>query len=293
MNILITGGTGFIGSHLANKLQKEGVDVTAGGLDPGRSAVPLKDGIETIRLDVTDPDTLDFDDYDVVVHLVALSPLRRPKGTTHHEVHVEGTRNVVKTVEHAGIEHLVHMSAVGADPRGPTQYIRAKGEAEQLVRESDVPHSIFRPSIIFGDGGEFLASIRDTASKLPVFPLPGGGKTKFQPLHVEDAAEALAEAAVSDADNEIYTVAGPDEYSMKELVELVYRSLDRKPRTLSIPMPLVFLGLAVAGALPFSPVGLDQYHALKQDATVEKNDIDKLGLEQEGLTALPAYLGLE
>ncbi|MFT4922916.1 MAG: hypothetical protein ACI8XM_002135, partial [Haloarculaceae archaeon] len=155
MNVLVVGGSGFIGQHLCGELDERGHDVTALSRDPDPADLP--DGVETAMGDVTAYDSIEahFEGQDAVIFLVALSPLFEPSGGNqrHDEVHRGGTENCVRAADEHGVERFVQMSALGADPGGDTHYIRAKGRAEEIVRESSLDRVIFRPSIVFGDGG--------------------------------------------------------------------------------------------------------------------------------------------
>jgi NADH dehydrogenase len=130
-----------------------------------------------------------------VVNLVSLSPLFKPKGgdERHFEVHLGGTENCLRAAEAHDVPKFVQMSGLGADPDGDTHFLRAKGEAERAVRDADVDWTIFRPSVVFGEGDEFVGFTKLLAP--PYFtPLPGGGKTRFQPIWVGDLVEMLAMA---------------------------------------------------------------------------------------------------
>ncbi|MES3518397.1 MAG: NAD(P)H-binding protein, partial [Natronomonas sp.] len=195
MRILVVGGTGFIGEVLCRELHERGHEVVAMSRSPDSVEFPA--GIETVMGDVTAYDSIEsaFEGVDAVVNLVALSPLFRPDGGNekHFEIHTEGTKNVVRAAEKYDVGTLLQMSALGADPDGDTAYIRSKGQAENAVQASSVPWIVFRPSVVFGDGGEFVSFTKKLAP--PYFtPLPGGGKTRFQPIWVGDLVPMLADA---------------------------------------------------------------------------------------------------
>ncbi|WP_306060486.1 complex I NDUFA9 subunit family protein [Natronococcus wangiae] len=291
MEVLVTGGTGFVGQHLCEVLHDRGHDVTAMSRDQDDNAVP--DEVNTVEGDVTDRDSIDetVEGQDAVVHLVALSPLYEPTGEKgHQEIHVGGTETIIASMENYQVDHLVHMSALGADPTGPTAYIRAKGQAERAVQESGPDWVIFRPSIIFGDGDE----LRPFTKKLTtpyITGLPGGGDTPFQLIWVRDIAPMLAEA-VSDNEHlgERYEIGGPEVLTLADVTKLIYRAEGKSVRIIPIPMPLVGLGLSIAAVITFIPFGTDQYRALKFDNTVSENDIDALDTETDDLLTLDIYL---
>ena len=294
MRVLLVGGTGFIGSALAHELLDRGHTVTALARSPNVGVIP--DGVSTVAGDVTNYDSLEraFDGRDVVVNLVALSPLFTPSGGNrmHEHVHLGGTENVVDAAETTGVRRLVQLSALGADPDGPTAYVRAKGAAERVVRDSDLDWTIVRPSVVFGDGGEFI-SFTKTLTTPYLTGLPGGGETRFQPLWVGDLAPMLAEAVVHDQHvGKIYELGGPDVLTLAEVASLAYRA-DGKPLTvLPVPMPLARLGLTLAGTVPKIPLGVDQYRSLKFDNTVVQNDVAAFGRSRSDLYTLSEHLGL-
>ena len=196
MDVLVVGGTGFVGEALSRELDDRGHDVTALSRDPSDASLP--GSVRRVSGDVSDYDSIEgaFDGQDAVVNLVALSTLFRPIGgeERHFTVHRDGTAHVIRAAEAYGVPRLVQMSGLGADPEGPTAYIRSKGQAEALVRASDLEWVIFQPSVIFGDGDEFTGAVKRLA--LPYLtPLPSGGSTRFQPIWIEDFTPMLAEAA--------------------------------------------------------------------------------------------------
>lgn len=293
--ILVTGGTGFVGSHLCNVLNGRGHDVTALAINPESSAFPMDEGIECKKGDILRPETLDFSGYDVVIHLVGLSPLFQPKGVTYHQIHVEGTENVVEEVEASGIDHYVHMSALGADITDETGYLGTKGKGERIAKNIDADWYIFRPSVIFGEGGEFLGMIEEVASHSRAFPLPRGPETQFQPVYIGDVSHALADAAEGKVEsNQVFEIGGPEVLSLRSIVEKIYSSMNKSPVFLPVPNILANVGSHLAGLLPVVPVGTDQYKSLHKDNVVEgENDIFKFGFSEDDLTTVDEYLNKE
>ncbi|MDZ7688304.1 MAG: complex I NDUFA9 subunit family protein [Halobacteriales archaeon] len=294
MELHVTGGTGFVGSHLSNELAERGFDVVAVSRSPEKTPIHLDESVERREGDVTKPETLDFEGADAVVHLVSLSPLFKPRGTTHEAVTAEGTRNVVEACEETGVGRLVHMSALGADPDGSTEYIRAKGEAEHAVRESSLDWTVFRPSVVFGEGGEFEAFTKLLTTPY-VTGLPGGGKNRFQPIHVGDLVGMIADSLEDDTHvGETYEIGGPESLTLAEMSRAVHEAEGRSLCVVPVPMPLAKVGLSLAEPLPFVPMGSDQYRSLKIDNVVEgTNDTDVFGVSVEEMTTFSEYLGLE
>ena len=294
MKILVTGGTGFVGRHLCRELKSRGHSVTALARRP--SAGELPGGVEKAMGDVTAYDSLvePMEGKDLVVNLVALSPLFKPSGgdEMHDRVHRKGTENVVRAAEETGVEKILQMSALGADPDGATAYIRAKGAAEEIVKSSSLRYVIFRPSVIFGDGGEFVPFTKKLAPPY-LTPLPGGGKTGFQPIWIGDLTPILADGIEDDAyDGGVYEIGGPEVLTLRQVTDLVYDAEKKGVTIVPLPMPLAKVGLSVLGAVPGFPMGPDQYRSLKFDNTTADSDVGAFGVDAADLTTLGEHLGV-
>ncbi|MFC7131038.1 complex I NDUFA9 subunit family protein [Haloferax chudinovii] len=297
MKVLVVGGSGFIGSHLCRELQSRGHSVTAMSRSPNSEDLP--DGVEKAMGDVTDYDSIAgaFEGKDAVVNLVALSPLFEPSGGNrmHDIVHWQGTENVVKAAEANDVPRLVQLSALGADTDGDTAYIRSKGKAEGAVKSSGLDWVIFRPSVVFGDGGEFVSFTKRLkgmfAPGVPLYPLPGNGKTRFQPIWVGDLVPMLADAVEGDEHaGETYRIGGPEKLTLREITEMVYDAENKSITIVPLPMGLAGVGLTVLGAVPGFPMGKDQYRSLQFDNTTDRNDVDVFGVDVSSMKTLASYL---
>ncbi len=291
MNVLVVGGTGFIGTALCRELDARGHDVTALSRSPEDADLP--DAVDRVAGDVTAYDSIEgaFQGQDAVYYLVALSPLFKPSGPGHEAVHLGGTENTLRAAREHGVDRLVHMSALGADPDGPTAYIRTKGEAERRVRDAGLDWTILRPSVVFGDGGEFVPFSRKLTTPY-VTGLPGGGRTRFQPLWVGDLVLMLVEALAEDHVGETYELGGPEVLTLADVTRMAYRARGQSVSVLPIPMSLAGVGLKIADPVPFVPFGADQARSLRMDNTVTDNDVTALGADSADLRTLGDYLGL-
>ncbi len=295
MDVLVAGGNGFIGTNLVEELCDRGHAVTVLARNP--NATNLPETVETVSGDITAYESIEsaLESHDAVVNLVALSPLFKPKGGNkmHDEIHRHGTENLVRAAEESGVERFVQMSALGADPNGATAYIRAKGQAETHVRESDLEWVLIRPSVVFGEGGEFVSFTKKLAPPF-LTPLPGGGKTRFQPIWVGDLVAMLADSLEANEHiGQTYELGGPAVLTLADVAELAHRADGRSVTVLPVPMGLAGVGLSVAGKVPGFPMGADQYRSLKFDNTTTDNAVSAFGLEESELTSLASYLGLE
>ncbi|SDQ26593.1 complex I NDUFA9 subunit family protein [Natronobacterium texcoconense] len=291
MKVLVAGGTGFIGTNLCTELVERGHEVTALSRNPDRGSLP--EDVDLAMGDATAYESIEsaVAGQDAVVNLVSLSPLYQPKGNLDHEtVHLGGTENLVRAAETHDVDRFLQMSGLDADPNGDTAFLRAKGHAEDVVRDSSLEWTIFRPSVVFGDGGEFVGFTKKLTTPY-VTGLPGGGETRFQPIWVGDLVPLLADA-VADDDHagEIYEVAGPQVLTLADVTELAYEADGKSVSVLPVPMALAKLGLTVAEPLPFVPFGPDQARSLKIDNTVSDNDVTAFGVDPDELTTLQTYL---
>ena len=298
MDVLVAGGTGFVGQHLCRELDDRGHEVTALSRDPHDADLP--DAVIRKTGDVTDYDSIEgaFGGKDAVVFLPALSPLFKPDGgdEMHETIHLGGTENCVRAAEAHGVDRFLQMSALGADPGGPTHYLRAKGKAEDVVENSDLDWVIFRPSVVFGDGGEFVYFTKRLkqifAPAVPLYPLPGGGtKAHFQLIWIDDLVPMLADALADDEHiGQIYEVGGPETLSLKAATQLVFEAEGKSITIVPLPMPLAKIGLPVLGSLGF-PMGSDQYEGLDFDNTPTTNDVSAFGRDPASLRSFRSYLG--
>ncbi|EMA40668.1 complex I NDUFA9 subunit family protein [Halococcus hamelinensis] len=293
MDVLVTGGGGFIGRYLCDELVERGHEVTALSRDPDPSI--FDEDVGTAVGDVTAYDSIEgaFEGRDCVVNLVALSPLFQPPGDKSHEgVHLRGTENAIRATEAHDVPRFVQQSALGADPNGPTAYIRAKGRAESVVRDSDLDWTIFRPSVVFGDGGEFVSFTKKVTPPY-LAPLPRGGRTRFQPIWVGDLVPMLADAVEDDSHvGETYEIGGPAALTLADVAKLAYRAEGKPVSVVPVPMGLTKVGMAAIGPVPFVPFGPDQARSLEMDNVVTHNDIDAFGRSESDLTTLASYLSV-
>lgn len=295
MDILVIGGTGFVGQHLCRELVNREHDVAALSRHPNDTGLPA--AVERVAGNAANYDEIEgaFAGRDAVVFLVALSPLFKPRGgeRRHFAVHLAGTENAIRAAEAHDVDRYLQMSALDADPTGPTAYLRAKGQAEDVVRASSLDWTIVRPSVAFGAGGEFVPFTKLLAP-WPVAPLPGGGRTPFQPIWIGDFAPMLADMLDEDGHGrETYEIGGPEVLRIVDVARLAHRADGRRVRVVPVPMPLAGLGLSVAGAIPFVPFGRDQYRALTVDNTVSDNDVTVFGSDPADLRTLATYLDVE
>ena len=223
-NVLVLGGSGFVGRHVCHQLVARGYRVTVPTRNRERAKedlIPLPTA-DVVNADVHDPQTLAAltRNCDAVVNLVGVLPDGRGK-SSFAEAHVELARKLVAACRAQGIRRLLHMSALNADPRGSSAYLRSKGEAEAIVRESGLDFTIFRPSVIFGREDRFLNLFAQLQHFFPVLFL-AMPNARFQPVFVQDVATVYAESLKRlESFGRTYELAGPRVYTLRELVQYV------------------------------------------------------------------------
>lgn len=271
--VFVTGGTGFVGRAVIQALRAEGYAVRCLVRRGSERDLHGFGAIERVEGDIMARQTLEegMSGCDAVVHLVGIIRERPATGSTFERVHVQGTRNVLDAAAATGARRYVHMSALGARSGARSRYHRTKWAAEEAVRSSPLPWTIFRPSIIYGRGDEFVTMLRGMIERLPVVPVIGSGRQKLQPVPVEQVAQAFARAlALEPTVKHSYDVGGPDAVSMVELLEAIARALGRRrPLRVHIPIGLVRSATRLLHRLPGFPLTPDQLLMLEEDNTCD------------------------
>ncbi len=277
------------------RLLAEGHAVRALVRSPEKAAPLAAPGTELVRGDVVEGDGLDeaLNGCDAVIHLVGI--IVESNRATFERVHHVGTRNVVEAARRKAIRRFIQMSALGVRADGVAPYQTTKWKAEEVVRQSGIPYCILRPSVIFGPGDGFVTQMLDVMRKAPLFrPVPGDGKPKYRPIFIDDVTECFSRALVLDsATNKSIDLGGSEELSLNDVLEqIALRAGIRKP-AVHVPLPLMFLGAAIAQHLPGRPpVTVDQLRMLREGSTCDIGPmIEILGVHPRGFReGLSTYL---
>lgn len=263
--VFVTGGTGFVGSRIVSTLEHRPLRLLR--RTPGDSSAPNQ---ETSIGNVTDASSLEgtMTGCTVVVHLVGI--IEEQGDATFDQVIRQGTENILAEAKRAGVEHFVHMSALGAQDTPGLGYHTAKWKAEQAVINSGLPYTIFRPSVIFGPGDGFITTLAGVIKAFPVIPVVGNGKTRFQPVQIQDVADAFR-AAVDNPEqhaNRIHELGGARQYSYEEMLDTIAAELQKKKPKAHVPIGLMKIVVAASGPLPKAlrpPVTSEQLKMLGLD----------------------------
>jgi len=260
MKILVTGGTGFVGGAIVHELRARDLDVRALVRSP-RSAERVRVlGVEPAFGDVTDGAALlaAARGCTHVVHLVAIIRGRRSE---FERVMVGGTRNVIAAARTAGVQRLVHLSALGVSEqtRALTPYFAAKWQMEQDVAGSGIEHVVFRPSFVFGREGGALPTFVRQVRLSPVVTVIGSGRRRVQPVWVEDVAAHVAAALeLERAANRTFELGGPDVVTWDELYRRIAKALGKRRPLLHVPAAAARSGARLTEWVPGAPLTADQ-----------------------------------
>lgn len=300
--VTVFGGSGFLGRHVVRALLKRGWRVRAAVRRPDLAGhlqpLGMVGSVQPVQANLRYRWSIEraVQDADAVVNLVAI--LAESGRQRFDSVHAFGARAVAEVTRAAGIERLVHISAIGADLDAASDYARTKALGEQAVFETIPEATVIRPSIIFGPEDHFFNQFGELARYLPALPLIGGGHTRFQPIFVGDVAQAIAEAVDGNAKpSTIYELGGPEVKSFRECLELMLGEIDRTRLLLPLPWGLASAIASVAQFLPGKLLTPDQVRLLRVDNVVselalsEERTLAGLGISPTSLAAiLPSYL---
>lgn len=299
--VAILGGSGFVGRNVCEALAARGYRVRVATRDRERAKrqLILLPTVEVERLDVHDPAALSYflRGAEAVINLVGVLHDGRGAGS-FREAHVELARKVVAACRDCGVGRLLHMSALGASREAPSAYLRSKGEAEAIVRESGLAWTVFRPSVIFGRDDSFLNLFARALGMFPVMML-ACPNARFQPVHVEDVAAAYARSLPSlDSAGRAYELCGPRVYTLRELVEYVGTVTGRRRPIIGLNDRLSYLQALAMELPPVKQVmraldmlmTRDNYYSMQIDSVCDCEF--PFGIKPAALEAIaPSYLG--
>jgi len=283
--ILVTGGTGFVGSHLIRRMRQDGIPVRAIVRDPDKARA-LKDiGVDVVKGDVSDTASLEKATIGIerVIHLVGI--IQEASGATFQSVHVDGTRNLLEAARKSNVRHFFYQSALGTRPNAKSEYHKTKWAAEELVRASGISYTILRPSLIYGPGDQFTIRLSQMIRLSPVLPIIGSGRSKVQPIFIDDVTACIVKAVTSDCClNESYEIGGPDQLTYEEVTVAIADAMGVKRPTLHLPLFFMRpMAAVLKAALTKPPVTTDQLIMLQEDTVCTMSDIhDAFGIMPVG-----------
>jgi NADH dehydrogenase len=297
-SVCVLGGTGFVGTRLVSQLVKQGRRVTVLTRDREQHKhLLVLPGLALENCDVYDTAQLAerFRGQDAVVNLIGILNERGFGGGGFRRAHTELTRGALQASRSAGVARFLQISALNAATDAPSHYLRSKGEAERLIRESvgGPAWTILKPSVIFGPGDSFLNRFAALLATLPlVFPL-AKPQARFQPVYVDDVVQAMLIClARGDTAGRTYELGGPKQYSLREIVQWL-GTLTGHPRTvIGLPDALARLQAMLMDFVPGRPFSTDNYRSLSVDSVCRNDGFAALGIRPQSMeSAAAVYLG--
>ena len=286
--VLVLGGSGFVGRAVCKLLAAQQVRITVPTrqslkdlTQPGSDQVlPQVHRVQTNVLDAQALSTV-VQGHDVVINLVAILHGRPAE---FEKIHVQLPETLARVCAQAGVQHLVQVSALGADSQGPSLYQRSKGRGEEVLFDSadktGLAITVIRPSVIFGKEDQFLNTFARIQRFAPFVPL-AGAHTRFQPVWVQDVAQALLKIAQSGpGQHRIYELAGPQVFTLAELVRHAGRWAKRERPVIPLPMWAGKLQAMMMEALPGQPL-------------MSRDNVDSMRVDNVASGALPGLHDLD
>ena len=286
--VTVFGGGGFIGRYVCEYLLREGARVRVAQRNPRQAYFLQPLGqvgqVDFVAADVAKPDSLEaaLGGANAAVNLVAVM------GRGMQAINVDGAANVARAAAAAGLGSLVHVSAIGANPAGPSDYARSKGEGETAVKAAFPGSTIVRPSLVFGPEDQLTNRFANLLALLPFYPVIAPA-TRFQPVYVRDLGKAIALAALDPATHggKTYEIGGPDVLTMRELTAQIAALACQRTELVDMP-DFAAAGLARLGFLPGAPLTWDQWLMLRQDNVCAKKSrgLDDFRIEPTPIDAV-------
>jgi uncharacterized protein YbjT (DUF2867 family) len=263
--VTVFGGSGFVGRRVVRRLSDSTATVCIASRHPARAE---GDNVEQIVADAHDERSVEaaVAGADGVVNAISLYV--EHGGDTFHSVHVEAAARIARVARRAGIKRFVHLSGIGADAASPSPYIRNRGEGEAAVQAAFPGAVVIRPAVMFAPDDAFLTTILGLLRTLPAYPLFGDGRTRLQPVYVDDVAAAIAQILrQTQRPFPIYELAGPRVYSYGELLRTIARTAGLRPVLVRIPFAFWNAVAGLAEILPHPPLTRNQLELMQIDTT--------------------------
>jgi len=231
--IAIFGAGGFLGKHLMRQLTKLDYRIKVATRNPYLRGYlkPLGSPgqIELFKTNIFSLESVKqvLKDCDLVINLVGI--LNETRKQKFHQIHSQFPHLLSNLCNEMGIKNLVHVSALGVNERHVSKYMQSKLQGEKNIQDIFKPSVILRPSVVYGPEDKFFNTFASIAQLSPFLPLIGGGKTKFSPVYVGDIAKAIVKSLeLNNSQPKIYELGGPENYSFKELMEILLKEIKKK-----------------------------------------------------------------
>jgi len=296
--IAIFGAGGFIGKYLMRQLTKLDYRVKVATRNPYLKGYlkPLGNPgqIGFFKTNIFKPGDVKqvLKNSDFVINLVGI--LHETRTQKFNQIHAQFPYLLSNLCNEFGIKNLIHISALGVKEKHTSKYMQSKLQGEKNIQETFKPAVILRPSVCFGPGDKFFTTFASIAQFSPILPLIGSGKTKFAPIYVGDVAKAIVKALnLNNSEPKIYELGGPENYSFRELMEILLNEIKKKRLLISIPFGLVKLQSYFLQIFPNPLLTPDQVEILKYNNVVsgEHPTLKDFGISGKTIESiLPKYI---
>ena len=301
--VTIYGGSGFVGRYVARRMAKQGWRVRVAVRRPNEAMHVKPYGVvgqvEPIFCNIRDDASVAaaMSGADAVVNCVGTFD---KKGVNNFDaVQVEGAERIARLAAAEGVGQIVHISAIGADAESDSDYARTKAEGEAAIQSHRPDAMILRPSVVFGPEDQFFNRFAAMTRLGPVLPVVGAD-TKFQPVYVDDLAQAAVMGVLGQAEGGVYEIGGPDVSTFRELMDQMLEVIQRRRLVMNIPFPIArvmagcfAIGSFLTAGLVKGPITSDQVVSLRSDNVVSEDarGLADLGIKPTAIEAvLPEYL---
>jgi uncharacterized protein YbjT (DUF2867 family) len=279
--ILVTGGSGYLGSHIVRKLVDAGkrVRVMVNHHQRAEREGRLADlPVEWIEADITRPETLEaaLEGIQTIIHTIAVAIEKGER--TYEAINDQGTLNLVEAASKRGILRFINISQLGASPDLPYRFLASKGRAQAYVAQSELDWTAFRPSVIWGPEDEFANTFARLVPLTPIiFPIVGGATARFQPIWVEDVAMSVLQALDDPTTfRQEYELGGPEVLTLEQIERRTLQSIGARRWMIPFPMPLLrFMVTLMEKLLPTPPVTRSLLELLAVNNVTTKNSVER------------------
>lgn len=272
--ILLTGGSGFLGQYLVERLLNGGYEVTC---ILRRKSSRVCKGVNIVYADIQKeiPQSA-FSGISIVIHAASESHL--PDWKTNYMTNVIGTKNIIKACKNNKIRKLIYISSINVKMRNKGSYGKTKKMAEICVRKSGLDFVVIRPSMIYGAGDSNLSKTISIVKAFPIVPIIGSGNALMQPVYVEDVVEAVSQCLKQDVRKKIYNIVGPESFTFNEYIDMILQQIGKKKSKLHIPFIFAKLcAMLLEKVCKSPPITMEQVYSMSQgqkfDIKVETKEL--------------------
>ncbi len=270
-NCLIFGGSGQIGRHLIRKLTKNNIKVTIVTRNIHQKSYIIKTQGNAGYIDIVEANIYDekkirnlFSEADICINLIGIL-FEKKRGDTFYNIHTLFPSLLAKLAKEHKLKNFIHISALGINEALDSNYAKSKLEGEKEILFNFPLATILRPSVVYSVDDNFTTNFMTLLNRLPIFPLYYYGKTKFTPIHCSDLVEVIFHIIFNNINSKIIECVGPEEMTLKNIIERLLILIDKKRLLLPMPYPIASITAKVFQLMPNPLLTEDQLRLLKYD----------------------------